>query len=434
MRDGGDRGTYSGTDWYAHNVESMWRLLENQETDNHWRQVSGWRRISELTSTHLSRLTEYRDNLASAWPPEKSAASAAFIARLNYLIAHVQAVHDVATHNLATFAAVTGAISTSRRDIERIYGEYVAKRQQKQDYEDMLAFERASQLPGTTIGPPPVGDADLERLTDKARLVMYDLSRTLVEGQTQIQQPPPYVPELAIDAGRNDDAAGASSPRTLITPIVPIADPGLAGRSSAFVPAGVPTVMHAASAGPALSGTGPPTAATPPMAIGPAVPSSPSVSAGGSATFLPPLPSAGLRGRDASGVIGRTPRALSPGLGVGAKPSAGAVAPASARALPPGGMIGGAPAGIIAHPATGSQPMRRVNPVGGVIGNHRAGLDGGMMPVTGSKPIDRRGGESSSQRWDPDHPWDTDVGVDPVVLPSIDRPVTDPGPAIGLDR
>ena len=41
-----DGGGYGGTDWNGHDVRHMWRMVENQQTDGHWRQVSGWRKMT----------------------------------------------------------------------------------------------------------------------------------------------------------------------------------------------------------------------------------------------------------------------------------------------------------------------------------------------------------------------------------------------------
>jgi hypothetical protein len=43
----------------------------------------------------------------------------------------------------------------------------------------------------------------------------------------------------------------------------------------------------------------------------------------------------------------------------------------------------------------------------------------------------RRGEGDANTHWDPDNPWATDEGVDPVVLPPSDPDPIDPGPFIG---
>jgi hypothetical protein len=124
------------------------------------------------------------------------------------------------------------------------------------------------------------------------------------------------------------------------------------------------------------------------------------------------------------------------------------------KAMPPGGIIGRNPEGGLGQPARlGPQ---RVNPVGGVIGEGGPGMMGGGrglpsgtrsgsnaagrggVKMTGQQPYGQTTGRHSSRRaeshdavWDPDNPWTTDEGVDPVVLPAPEQRV-DPGPAIGL--
>jgi hypothetical protein len=89
--------------------------------------------------------------------------------------------------------------------------------------------------------------------------------------------------------------------------------------------------------------------------------------------------------------------------------------------------------------------MRRINPIGGIIGEN--GMHGTPVGSRGVSPSDRianndvpygqTGGPRSTRRereesqWDPNNPWETAVGVDPVVMPPSEQRV-DPGPAIGL--
>ena len=77
MLDPGGSGGYGGTNWAGKSVRDMWQAMANQQTDNHWTLLSGWRKSYELTLQHMSAVRSYRDNLATAWPPEKSPASAA---------------------------------------------------------------------------------------------------------------------------------------------------------------------------------------------------------------------------------------------------------------------------------------------------------------------------------------------------------------------
>ena len=85
-------------------VIQMWQAIQNQDTTAHYQLLDGWRKSYELTLEHLGQVQNYRQNLAEAWPPEKSAASAAYLQRLDELIANLQSTYDaaVATHCRAT--------------------------------------------------------------------------------------------------------------------------------------------------------------------------------------------------------------------------------------------------------------------------------------------------------------------------------------------
>jgi hypothetical protein len=63
----------------------------------------------------------------------------------------------------------------------------------------------------------------------------------------------------------------------------------------------------------------------------------------------------------------------------------------------------------------------------------------GMGPFGGSPGIagqmGRRERDKGDPRlWDPNNPWETAEGVDPVVRPPDEEGPTDPGPAIGLNQ
>lgn len=111
--------------------------------------------------------------------------------------------------------------------------------------------------------------------------------------------------------------------------------------------------------------------------------------------------------------------------------------------MPPGGLIGTVPGGGVGQPGAARPTAGRVNPIGGVIGSMQPTNRAGTQSMSGAErvgaaPYGQPGGRRSApnadtegKRWDPDNPWQTAEGVDPVVLPSRERRI-DPGPAIGL--
>nr|WP_230688862.1 hypothetical protein [Micromonospora sp. WMMC415] len=442
------------TDWHLMDVASMWACLKDQDTTNQWRHVAGWRKVCDLAQAHLGRLQAYRRGLAEAWPPDTNAAARTYLAELDQLIDRVQHTHDAAAANYTALAAATQAIGSTRTALEKIHDEYAVKLQQKRSYEATAADPKA--VAGSRVSEPPVTDADLERLNVQARGIMYGLSSELQQAQVALRQPPP-----ARQPGRAPEATDpyVAVPSPVIPPIMPVP---LAGASlssptpSKSTPRPFPTSPNP-KLGPLLGGAAKSIA---PAAINPNIPGAGQAGSANSPSLgaLPNSPISGRPNNPGSSHLGR-PVVSRPNN----KPHA--TQPPVPRAMPPGGLIGGLPGAGLGQPASGGTQPRRVNPIGGVIGGGGAGTapaggagsrPGGARgfpgahvppPITGSSGIPtamgqgathgqaaRRNEPSVERTWDPDHPWETDRGVDPVVLPPKDEGPIDPGPAIGFTR
>jgi hypothetical protein len=468
-------GRTSGlTDWRLMDVLSMWACLQDHETSGHWKQVAGWRKVCDLAQTHLSRLQEYRRGLAEAWPPETNAAARAYVGELDQLIDKVQRTHDAAAANYDALAAATRAISSTRAELKTIHDEYAVKLQQKQAYDATVADPKAAM--GSRLPDKPVTDADLERLNVQARGLMTGLSGELQQAQVMLRQPPPK-PWSGIQHDNPDAYGGAATAAPIIPPIVPVPMPTYGGGASVSRPTttarpvptpNAPGVGPVLGAGPVLGGAGPGLAPNPVNPVLPGVsPPVPPTSPGAGLGLPPTLPPvSGATGRGpASGPLRGQPGTVGRPVSGGANGLPHTTPP---RPMPPGGLIGGMPGMGLGQPGAGATPPRRVNPVGGVIGGGGAGtgptgaagsrpgagrasqfggahgvppiggapgLGGDSHGMSGAPGPGRRGAsEGGSRRWDPDHPWETDEGVDPVVRPPDDEGPIDPGPAIGFGR
>jgi hypothetical protein len=458
----------------------MWSTIANQETDPHFDVVGGWRKTADLTLAHLGQVQKYRDNLASVWPPSKSAAAAEYITRLDKLIVDLQATHDAAAANYTAFSTVTLTLSLARNKLKPILEQYEANEQLNLDWrakQDAVVAKSAATGLTPAFRPPPVSTARQEQLNIQARAIMYDLSSTVISGQAALKKPQPYRPDE--DARRGPDSektntdagSGFAAP-----PIIPA--PGASsgggfassggGFASAHSPASHSTVTPiqptpqapvnpgsagvAPGGGPALSSLGTSPVITPPTSGPPPAP--------GPSPLPPPAPPGlipGMTTPTSGGGLtppgGLLPNGVKVPPGGSVKPGMG-TGPMGRMTMPSGGVIGATPgSGIIGQMPAGSPgappkgPMR-ANPVGGVIGQQSGGSpnSGGTGPGQRARhPATPFGNQSArgrnqredtaeSARWDPDNPWTTQEGVDPVVLPPADQGPIDPGPAIGYSR
>lgn len=439
----------------------MWACLQDQDTTGQWKQVAGWRKVCDLALAHLSRLREYRRGLAEAWPPETNAAARAYLGELDQLIDQVQRTHDAAAANYDALAAATRAIGSTRAELQPLHDEYAEKLRQKRAYETILADPKAvagSRLPEK----PPVTDAELEQLNVRARGLMTGLSSELQQAQVMLQRPPapirpgrqtndpdvyreaaplipPVIPMPVATSGGNlsptpttTASKQAPSPSTPFNPAVVGTGPVLGGAGSGLAPAPQSGLPNTASS-----------AAPPGMATPPALPPTPGVGRTHSAPLEGPRVPPNLRTNESQNLSARS------------------TPPGTARSLPPNGLIGGLPSGGVGPPLSSGSP-RRINPVGGVIGGGGAGtspsgaagsrpgggraaqLNGANAPFPiGGSPSSAGGHSLHYQReqegdgarvWDADNPWETEQGVNPVMLPPKEDGPIDPGPAIGFDR
>ncbi len=435
----------------------MWACLQDHDTTNHWKQVAGWRKVCDLAQIHLGRLQEYRRGLAEAWPPETSAASGTYLAQLDDLIAKVRHTHDAAAANYTALSAATQAIGTTRAELRKLHEEYATKLQQKRAYEATAADPKA--IMGNRVVDAPVTDSDLERLNVQARAMMFNLSGELQQAQATLRQPPPR------PAPRVDDQVPGTAWDTapVIPPIVsaPIGVsrtlPVVQRFEDSFQAGRLPIE---AGIGPVLGGSSTPN--TPPIQESPRT-SQPV------ATSTPTVGGIPTPGPISTAPLGTPQSPIGNGRAVGAPVSglAKGSPSSSPRAMPPGGLIGAPPGVGLGQPSANASPIRRVNPVGGVIGGGGAGTAPaggagsrpdarrGLTSLNGVPPFSppannsnqgtgsnssgpaRRGFTDTSNRTtkrDPDHPWETDRGVSPIVLPSEEKGPIDPGPAIGFHR
>ncbi|RKN28349.1 hypothetical protein [Micromonospora musae] len=459
MIERGSGRTSSLTDWHRMDVNSMWACLQDHDTANHWKQVAGWRKICDLAQAHLSRLQEYRRGLAAAWPPASNTAALAYLSQLDELIDKVRRTHDAAATNYTALAAATQAIGGTRTRLQKIHEEYAAKLQQKRAYEATAADPKAAM--GSRVTDRPVTDADLEQLNVQARGIMYGLSTELQQAQAALRQPPPAPRPSGKDTA-DPDVYGAGA-----VPVIPAIVPAPVGTNSAtrVSPRPSATALQQDDAstpgrvGPILGGaninTSPPTptlpsggALPPPLAITPdaSAPRSPTAPI----AFSPQAPIGGER-------VSHPP--TKPAIESSSKIQNSTKAPPF-HSLPSSGLIGGMPGPGMGQPVGGGAAPRRVNPIGGVIGG---GAGTSPTGAAGTRPGGTRGfpgahgvhpahiprtldahspsrfdqpGQMTgeSRNWDPDHPWDVDKGVPPVMRAPDEEGPIDPGPAIGLTR
>ncbi|WP_030441260.1 hypothetical protein [Actinoplanes subtropicus] len=454
MLDGGGGG--GGTPWESMTLEFMQQLIQNPNTDAQWQLASAWQKSADLLSEHKFQVQQYRDNLAAAWPPEKSTASAAYIERLDQLIKNLSDTYDASITNQAALNAATGSIYQAQIQMNKIYQEYSNNKMALDAYNAKLTQQQSSATPTPSPSPsgdePPVAPGRQEALRVQAATLLSGVSTDLAQAQAQVVKPDLYKVGNPLD-DKKTIRDGSTYTAPALPPITPVVTSGTStstrstGTRTTF-PTSVPATSSPVTPttgtrqpGIVLGGTTPTLPTTTP-GTSPITPVLPGGGGGGTLPnpgLLPP--STGLLPGESSPLTPTTPGLGRGGLSVPRESllRSGGLPEGGMRAMAPGGVIGGSPgARGIGQLGAGAAGTRRVNPVGGVIGegegavgSRRGAGAGGMY---GQGAAGRRSGrrdEGEDMHWDPDNPWETAEGVDPVVLPIEAQPV-DPGPAIGL--
>lgn len=442
VHDAGGGGGGGYTNWWSTSIPQMWAMVSHYDTSPQWTHVTGWRKTFELTSYHLARMQQYRDKIATTWPPERNEAARTYLARIDEMIASIQATYDAASTNYTTVAGATAAIDSARYKLKPIYDEYVANQQR-------LAPPPSSTptpTPMPSPGPSPVAPGRQEQLASQARNVMIELSGTLASARYSMITPPAYTaPRVRVDDGTTGPGDGASLTPAVIPPLT-------------LTPS-YPDTSRSAQPGPQLSGGR--SANLAPAPQNPVLPQLPPSQTGPTPGPIPShlgIPPTGGQ---------QQAQPTSPAPSTTTRPAA-ANAPTS-RPLPPGGLIGGPLGAGVAQ--NGNRIQQRINPVGGLITGPTGGApsrslsggvtearqrqvasaagvpgkpggtfrtpDGHLVSISGVSPSRRRSRKEAREEtggWDPENPWAVAEGVDPVVMPPEPPGPHDPGPAIGLIR
>ncbi|MCW2640359.1 MAG: hypothetical protein JWP76_2665, partial [Dactylosporangium sp.] len=221
--DGGGGGGY--TAWEAYDIETIHNVVQtvtDDQIETSWQQVTAWRKTQELLDSHAGTLSVYRQGLVGHWPPEKSAASAAFVKYVDDLILSLQQASKAADDNVRALSDLTLGVSTARTEVKKAYQEYAAN-QAKIDASRSQAKPSPTgrPMPTPSPAPPPIAPGRQEQLTKQARQAMATLSGTAADSTWRMTVPAPYTPPKYY---RNDDSwqhIDAPSVLTTQPPVVP---------------------------------------------------------------------------------------------------------------------------------------------------------------------------------------------------------------------
>ncbi|GGL08588.1 hypothetical protein GCM10012284_49000 [Mangrovihabitans endophyticus] len=401
MLDAGGGGGGGGTNWSAMDVPQMWQTLANQQVLSYDPAIGMWKKTADLTIRHINQVKNYRENLATAWPPEKSPAAAAYVERLDSLIDNLQDTYDAAVANYDTLKTAMTAIAASRADLKSLHDEYTQNASKLEAF-DAEQATKPPQSPKTPTPKPPVADGRQEQLNLQARSIMYGLSSELIQARAQLVRPKPV--DKGLIAGETEEKSRELQylPPPLQSSSVSAASTGVTHTNSSSpnslassTPAAITSdpsspVAGVRQPGLVLGGAQPIASAGPAPVTMPSPPTQPSSGLISPGTVLPPstgrpLPPVGRLGAGPVQAVpplgeteGRPTTRPSQANGLRATP----LSPERGlRAMPPGGVIGSVPNSGLRQPSSQLRQPQRVNPIGGVISPNAAGRGTTGMPT-----------------------------------------------------
>ncbi|GAA1823233.1 hypothetical protein HC028_15690 [Planosporangium flavigriseum] len=424
-------GQYGGwcTNWAAYDVPTLWKMLQNEDPLKTSEHIAAWRMTYELLTTHMAELQRCRDELAAKWSAASSPAAAAFLNYVDNMLASMKATGDAAVSTYDGLSGINGALIRAKAEIGKLHEQWQKYQHEEDTSLSIFGWQPFADTPDNwkeqlkVQAARQMSEADVAVFQSSAKLTPPEVYDPGVQKTDSTE----FQPDSSTSSGGTSAYSGGSWAQTPFIPApvaVPPPAPSAPVAPTPTPPGSVLTGGVAAPTAPAPGATPPPITPTPPLS-GPALPPTGLIS-----------PRPGLLPGEAPisrASTGSAPRQGAPGrgaIGVGGEPTG----LHGRAALAPGGVIGGEPAA--SHPA--ATPMRRVNPVGGVIGEHPAGAvaTSGRQPagVAGQRGASRRHDESD-QHFDPDNPWATEEGVPGVLTPQAAPTSHEAGPGvIGIDR
>ncbi|GGK23133.1 hypothetical protein GCM10010124_14570 [Pilimelia terevasa] len=159
------------TDWSALSVPALWASLADVGDRRGWQQCATWRRAVEGVAVQRERLAACRAALVRRWPPERSPAAAAFVARIDELTRSMTEAEAAGTSTVHGLAGLLEALEEAQRRIAPLHREYL----------------RAS----ADLTPRFWSDEE-SRLNDRARAVMAGADARVRQETARLRPMPTY--------------------------------------------------------------------------------------------------------------------------------------------------------------------------------------------------------------------------------------------------
>ena len=437
------------TNWDAFDTPRLWAMVSGEGSLAAWEQVAAWDQVADAVEQHRARLVAARSSLVSAWPPDRNEAAEAFVRKLDDLIAGVDAAQRDASATAAGLATIVDALGRAKAEIEPLYSTYrrvtadwvpgwLDHAEHELDQRARLHMAAAEAAVGQITLPVPESfpavsyddpDGPDRDSGPTARPIVGDQglppqSAVTDEGAGSAEQarPKPSFPILAsarpgpdllpvrlpgashsVPSAALSDAASGSPPTDLPSP-PPNAAPS--GRPP-------PLIGPGSGSGAFQGNTGNGSAGTWPNFVG-----SGSVR---TAVRGPGVHGRGVPGPGVPGLSVPGPGFLGPGVMPGSGPSPGT------SPIPGSSPLSHGPA-----PGSTSEGTTAANAIGGYAGGARPGIRPRPGGTRALEPADdlRTDQPRDSPGRDPQSPWITAVGVDPVITPPPPGPRHDPGPVL----
>src|SRR5205814_10709241 len=111
------------TDWGRFDLAQLAGFLD-EDLSPAWTHVRTWYDTADMASAYRQAVQRIRDDIARIWPPQQSPAAAAYLERMDSMIASLGDVHEASTNNAGALGGVLTTLAGARKQVDGLHEQW----------------------------------------------------------------------------------------------------------------------------------------------------------------------------------------------------------------------------------------------------------------------------------------------------------------------